>query len=258
MIGEIRAKSILNRSSIGDYCINPYVGCQHACIYCYADYYTRRRGYRGPWGSYVYTKINAPELLSREILRKRRGVVYLSSMTDPYQQVEERYGLTKRILDILLRHQWPVLIQTKSPLVLRDLDVVRRFERASVGFTIITLDEELRSRFEPGAPPVSARIDALKQLKESGVSTFAFVGPILPGTDLEELMLLISEVKDYAELIYFDRLNLKPGLRAKIDGIFSDMGIPRWASNLDEYYRRVKRELSRALERKRIRYVFVY
>jgi len=100
-IREIRAKSILNRSSIGDYVINPYVGCQHACVYCYAQFYASRWGRTEPRGSYVEVKVNAPELLAEEVRRKRKGVVYLSSMTDLYQPVEREYGITRRLLEIL-------------------------------------------------------------------------------------------------------------------------------------------------------------
>ncbi len=161
MIREVRAKSILNRSSIGDYVINPYVGCQHACIYCYAQFYARRWGRTEPWGSYVEVKVNAPELLAKEVGRKGAGVVYLSSMTDPYQPVEEEYGITRRLLHILVERDWPVLVQTKSPMVLRDVDVLRRFSQAKVGLTVITLDEKIRRAMEPAAPSVDERIEAL-------------------------------------------------------------------------------------------------
>ncbi|TDA41793.1 MAG: radical SAM protein, partial [Thermoproteota archaeon] len=130
---EVRARSILNRSAIGDYCINPYIGCQHACVYCYADYYTKMRGYTGEWGSYLYAKVNAPELLLKEIRRKRKGVVYLSSLTDPYQPVEMKYRLTRRILEVLMGYGWPVIIQTKSSSIIRDMDIITN-GNANVGF----------------------------------------------------------------------------------------------------------------------------
>ncbi len=257
MIKEIRAKSILNRSYIGDYCINPYVGCAHACIYCYAHYYTKLRGYSDPWGSYVYVKVNAPDLLSREIARKRKGVVYLSSLTDPYQPVESKYELTRKVLQILMRNGWPVIIQTKSPLVLRDIDVISSMD-ASVGFTIITLDESLRKSFEPHAPPVPDRIDALMKLKENGVRTFAFIGPILPKTSVRELINIVEEVKDYTDVIYFDRLNFKPGIFRKMDRAFSKMGLASWSANLNAYYERIKKSLEDYLRERKIKGIFVY
>jgi len=255
---EVRARSILNRSAIGDYCINPYIGCQHACIYCYADYYTRLRGYRGEWGSYVYAKVNAPDLLLKEIKRKRKGVVYLSSLTDPYQPAEIEYGLTRRVLEILMEHNWPVIVQTKSSLITRDMDVITRFGRADVGFTIITLDEGIRRRFEPFSSPISARIDSLERLKGEKVRTFVFIGPVLPGTEVEEVMKIVLEVKNYADVIYFDRLNLRPGVVERVDRALSEMGISGWLYGLDRYYINLKKSLAEFLERERIKYIFVY
>ncbi len=257
MIREIRVKSILNRSYIGDYCINPYIGCSHACVYCYAHYYTKLRGYSEPWGSYVYVKVNAPELLSREIRRRKKGVVYLSSLTDPYQQVESRYGITRKVLEILLRNRWPVIVQTKSPLVLRDIDLLSNME-ANVGFTIITLDEKLRRTFEPHAPPVSDRINALSRIKRRGIRTFAFIGPILPKTSLNELIQIIEAVRDYVDVIYFDRLNFKPSLRDRMDHVFSSMGLPDWSAGLSSYYVKIKRSLKEYLRKEDISGVFVY
>lgn len=254
---EVRARSILNKSAIGDYCINPYIGCQHACVYCYADYYTKMRGYTGEWGSYLYAKVNAPELLLKEIRRKRKGVVYLSSLTDPYQPVEMKYKLTRRILEILMGYGWPVIIQTKSSSIIRDMDIITN-GNANVGFTIITLDEDIRKRFEPFSSPVSSRIDALERFKRENVRTFVFIGPVLPGTKLDDLRDLIMAVKDHADLIYFDRLNLKPGLYNRIDRALSDIGVSNWIPELDKYYINLKKSLKEFLDEKRIKYVFVY
>ncbi len=258
MIEEVKVKSILNRSAIGDYCINPYIGCQHACVYCYADYYTRLRGYDRPWGSYIYVKMNALDLLLGEIIKKRRGVVYLSSLTDPYQQVEESYMLTRGILEVLMKNQWPVILQTKSPLVLRDLDIIKEFKGIEVGFTIITLDENIRRMFEPHAPPTLARIEALKELRGEGIKTFAFIGPILPETKIDELEDLVLTVRDYSDVIYFDKLNFKPGLFDRINRVFLRMGKPNWSSNLRNYYQEIKRSLMDFLGERRINYIFVY
>ncbi|MDK2384202.1 MAG: radical SAM protein [Candidatus Korarchaeota archaeon] len=258
MIREVRAKSILNRSSIGDYVINPYVGCQHACIYCYAQFYARRWGRTEPWGSYVEVKVNAPELLAREIERKRKGIVYLSSMTDPYQPVEREYELTRRLLDILRERDWPVLVQTKSPLVLRDADILGGFGQARVGMTIVTLKEEVRRVVEPGAPGVDERIQALEELKEQGIGTFAFIGPILPGTSVEEVLELVSALRGKADVLYFDRLNVKPGLKSKLDTAMRRLGVGNWDRDLDSYYRRMKARLTEELGSTGMRYVFVY
>lgn len=252
MISEIEAKSILNRSSIGDYCINPYVGCVHACVYCYASYYARRMGYAADWGSYVLVKRNALQLLGRELRRKKKGVVYISSLTDAYQPVEESYEITRRVLEVLISNGWPFMIQTKSPLVLRDLDLISSSRSAEVGFTVITLDEDIRKVLEPRAPAVEARIRALRELKDSGVRTFTFIGPVIPGTPIRDLMELVNEVREFSDVIYFDKFRAKPGLRDIREFISG-------AEDLDTeaYYYRMKSVIQEKLSGK-IKLAFLY
>lgn len=128
IVREIFTKSILSKSQIQDYAINPYVGCSHACRYCYAAFMRRFTGHKEKWGEFVDIKVNAPDLLAREIKKKRLGRVWVSGVCDPYQSVEKRYKLTARYLKILLENQWPVTIQTKSSLVLRDIDIFEKFK----------------------------------------------------------------------------------------------------------------------------------
>ena len=128
IVREIFAKSILSKSQIYDYAINPYVGCSHSCRYCYAAFMRRFTGHKEKWGEFVDIKVNAPELLAREIKRKRMGRVWVSGVCDPYQTAEKRYKLTARCLEILLEHQWSVTIQTKSSLVLRDIEILGKFK----------------------------------------------------------------------------------------------------------------------------------
>ena len=97
-IKEIHAKSILSPSKVYDYVINPYVGCQHACSYCYARFMKRFTGHKEPWGEFVDVKINAPDLLSKEIKRKKVGSVWVSGVCDPYQPLEKKYALTRRMI----------------------------------------------------------------------------------------------------------------------------------------------------------------
>ncbi|MEM3713012.1 MAG: radical SAM protein, partial [Thermoproteota archaeon] len=118
IIREVECKSILNKSAIADYCINPYIGCQHGCRYCYAAGITfKLRGRMEEWGEFLDIKTNAVILLSKEAKKKKVGRVYLSSLTDPYQPIEEKYELTRRIVEILVQNDFPVTIQTKSRLV---------------------------------------------------------------------------------------------------------------------------------------------
>jgi DNA repair photolyase len=202
VLKEIFAKSILSPSRIYDYAVNPYAGCSHACRYCYAAFMRRFTDHKEPWGEFVDVKINAPDLLAREIRRKRPGRVWVSGVCDPYQAAEKRYGMTRKCLEILAENQWPVTVQTKSSLVLRDIDILEKFEEAEVGFSITTADEKIRKIFEPGAPPIRERIQALSVLRSKGIRTFAMIAPILPGAEG-----LIDELPGKADHILIDRLN---------------------------------------------------
>jgi DNA repair photolyase len=179
---ERTARSVLSKTGIpgARWALNPYVGCAHACRYCYAEFMKKYTGHTEPWGTFVDAKVNAPEALERELRRAARGVVMLSSVTDCYQPLEERCRLTRRCLELLRAHRFPVRILTKSPLVLRDLDLLRRFTEIEVGLTVTTDEERMRRLFEPGAPPIADRVDALGRLREAGVRTYVFIGPMLP------------------------------------------------------------------------------
>ena len=201
-IREIKAKSILSKSQVCDYALNPYVGCQHGCVYCYAKFMKRFSGHWERWGEFVDVKTNAPELLSCEVKKKRVGRVWISGVCDPYQPLEKKYMLTKRCLAILVENSWPFTVQTKSPLVLRDIGIVKRSKDVEVGFTITTADEKIRKLFEPGAPPSRRRIEALVKLHVEGIRTFAMVAPILPGAEG-----LVSALKGNVEYVILDRLN---------------------------------------------------
>jgi DNA repair photolyase len=181
-ISERTARSVLSKTGIpgARWALNPYIGCAHACRYCYAEFMKKYTGHTEPWGTFVDAKVNAPEALERELRRAVPGVVMLSSVTDCYQPLEERYRLTRRCLERLLAHRFPVRILTKSPLVLRDLDLLRQFPQIEVGLTVTTDDERMRCLFEPGAPQIAARVDALRRLQEAGVRTYVFIGPMLP------------------------------------------------------------------------------
>ena len=183
IVKEIEAKSILTKSQIYEYTLNAYVGCQHDCLYCYAKFMKRFTGHREPWGAFVDVKINAPELLAREAKKKKKGRVWISGVCDAYQYLEKKYEVTRKCLEILVANSWPVTIQTKSPLVLRDMDILKRAEDAEVGFTITTADEKVRKIFEPGAPEVAKRAEALARLHAGGIRTYVMVAPMLPGAE---------------------------------------------------------------------------
>jgi DNA repair photolyase len=202
IVREILAKSILSKSQVYDYVVNPYVGCSHSCRYCYAAFMKRFTGHKEKWGEFVDIKINAPELLAREIRKKRVGRVWVSGVCDPYQAAEKKYRLTRRCLEVLLENQWPVTIQTKSSLVLRDVEILGRFNDIEVGFSITTADDKIRKLFEPGASPIKERLHALDVLHSKGIRTFAMIAPILPKSEG-----LIEQLPGKVDHILIDRLN---------------------------------------------------
>jgi DNA repair photolyase len=228
---EKRARSVLSKSGIpgADYCVNPYVGCSHACRYCYATFMKRFTDHSEPWGTFVDAKANAPEALCRELRRARPGRVMVSSVTDPYQPVERKCRLTRQCLEALLESDMQVGILTKSPLVLRDLDLFKRFgDRVEVGLTVTTDDESMRRLFEPHAPAVALRVKALRTLRERGVATYAFIGPVLPMNPKRLVRMLRPSVDD----VLISRMNYI----TKTAGLYRKHGLHRWLdrAHLDE------------------------
>ncbi len=177
-------------------------------------------------------KLNAPRLLEKQTRRAGAGTIILSSVTDPYQPLEARYRVTRGCLEVLRSRPFPLNILTKSPLVLRDLDLLKTFDNLSVGITITTDSDAVRKVFEPGAPPIKARVEALKTLHENGISTYAFIGPVLP-MDPE---VLARKVRPYVDKVLIDGMNYPSKTKAVyrrqvldewLDGVFIDGVIER-------------------------------
>lgn len=181
-VGSRTCKSALVRSGIPglQYALNPYVGCTHACVYCYATFMARHTGHTEPWGTFVDVKHNLAEVLAREVRRKQPGRVGLSTVCDPYQPIEAELGAARRALELLASARFPVSVMTKSDLVTRDIDILRRSPEASVEMTVTSLDENAVRFFEPGAPSTGARLEAARRLVEAGVEVGVFFGPVLP------------------------------------------------------------------------------
>jgi DNA repair photolyase len=235
-IKEIHAKAILSKSKIFPYVINPYVGCQHNCTYCYARFMKRFTGHSEPWGQFADVKINAIELLRHEITRKEQSRVWVSGVCDPYQPLERKYQLTRGCLQILVEHNWPVTVQTRSPLVLRDMDILQRGESFEVGMSITTADDNVRYLFEPSAPPIPERIRTLDELHQAGIRTFAMVAPLLPGC--EDLPDLLAGKVDF---VILDRMNYHHA-----DWVYRKYGLED--KNTDEFFDLVQQSLRLAFE----------
>jgi DNA repair photolyase len=206
IVKEVYAKTILSKSKVLDYTINPYIGCEHGCTYCYARFMKRFTGHTEKWGEFVDAKINAVSLLQREVKKKRVGSVWISGVCDPYQPREKEYELTRGCLEVLSRHSWPVTIQTKSPLVLRDLDLLRKSNETEAGLTITTSDENIRRIFEPNSPPIEERIKALEKLHSAGVRTYAMIAPLLPAAEG-----LVAKLNGKVDNVIIDRMNYHHG-----------------------------------------------
>ncbi|MBI4174023.1 MAG: radical SAM protein [Candidatus Aenigmarchaeota archaeon] len=179
LMREVESKSILTKSSLTDYCVNCYMGCSFGCSYCYAQLIIRKFHPGEKWGEYLDVKINAPQLLEKEIARAKRGTVMLSTVTDPYQPLEGKYRLTRQCLEILLAHDFPVTILTRSPLVTRDIELLKKFKDCTVGVSITTNDDKIKNIFEPLTPRFASRIETLKALHDAGLRTYSFIGPML-------------------------------------------------------------------------------
>ena len=234
IIREVQVKTILSVSKIHDYVINPYTGCQHACSYCYARFMKRFTGHIEPWGEFVDVKINAPDLLRREIVKKKRGEVWVSGVCDPYQPLEAKYLLTRKCLEILAQQNLPVIIQTRSPLVLRDIDILKKAHNFQVGFSITTADDSIRKLFEPNAPSIKDRIIALDVLHQAGIKTYAMIAPILPGAEG-----LVELLKGKVDCVLIDRMNYNYA-----DVIYRKCGMTDKLS--DDYVSRTAKELASA------------
>ena len=235
MIKEIKVKTALSPSQLLglDYALNPYRGCAHACVYCYAPSVIHWN--EGKWGELVEAKINLPRILSKELRMKKKGVVGLGTVTDPYQPAEKKYEITRRCLELLLMHDFPVCIQTKSSLVLRDIDLLKEFKNVEVGITLTALDDAVREKMEPEASSVKERLRALAGLRENGIKTWVFLGPVMPHiTEVEALVDVIAEAKP--EYVLVDRLRLKEGVWKSVREF-----IEEWKPELVNEYERIFR-----------------
>lgn len=246
IVKEVYAKTILSKSRVSDYTINPYIGCEHGCTYCYARFMKRFTGHKEEWGRFVDAKVNAPFLLQREIKKNQSGRVWISGVCDPYQPTEKKYELTMRCLEILSKHGWPVTIQTKSPLVKRDLELLTTFNDIEVGLTITTADDVIREMFEPRCSLIRDRIETLETLHSAGVKTYAMIAPLLPKA--ETLVAQLSEKVDY---VLIDRMNYHYA-----DWVYRKYGLEY--AMTDSFFTWKKNELSSALEREKIPYQLLF
>ena len=212
VIKQIDVKDIMTKSNspIGGYCVNPYVGCTHGCKYCYASFMKRFTGHTEEWGSFLDVK-KWPTIAN---LTKYKGQhIIIGTVTDGYLPQEAEYKNTRKLLEQLVGVDAELLICTKSDLVVRDLDLLKKFKKVTVSWSINTLDEGFKSDMDDSVS-IERKIQAMKLVYDAGIRTVCFISPVFPGiTDFKKIFAL---VKDQCDLIWLENLNLRGGFKGKI------------------------------------------
>lgn len=260
-IREIECRAAIGKCGFpgGGWAINPYIGCGHNCIYCYARFIKRFTGHTEAWGSFVDARTNIAEVLKKQIKssKYKKGTIYIGTVTDPYQQIEEKYHLTRKILEVLKNYPVNVSVLTKSDLILRDRDLLKQFKNLDVNFTIATLDEKWKKLTEPSSSTIKERLEAAKKLTKEGINAFAMMGPYWPiFTDPEALF------KEYKEVgirqVFTESFNTTGGnwteveeaLKKKYPDLLSQIeGILFNKENFSDFYREQEIKV-RALSKK--------
>jgi DNA repair photolyase len=202
-ISQVFRKFLLEPCGLEDYSfqLDPFIGCEHYCLYCYA-----LNNAQTDWKEEIFIHERFSQRLEQELSLIPPQPIYLGMNSDPYQPLEESYPQTRIAIEILQKKDFSVSILTKSPLVLRDIELLRKIPGASVGLSFAFHDEEIRKLFEAKAPPNSERLESLKALKEAGIKTYALICPVMPFfTDLRSLL---NELVPCADTIWLYRLRM--------------------------------------------------
>lgn len=242
-IREIEVRSIMTRSTlpVGGYSVNPYVGCTHACRYCYASFMKRFTKHSEPWGSFLDVKSWEPLKNPGKYNGSR---IVIGSVTDGYNPQEATFRRTRRILEELRGCTAEIMVCTKSDLVLRDLDLLKQFPKATVSWSINTLDEAFRANMDHAAT-IARRIEAMKQTYAAGIRTVCFISPIFPG--ITDAKAIIEQVKDFADLIWLENLNLRGQFKGSIMAYIREKH-PNLLPLYEEIYNRKRTDYWKGLE----------
>lgn len=212
IIQKIEVKSVLSKSNLPvcEYSVNPYVGCLHACQYCYASFMKRFTNHPEPWGDFLDVK-HWPEIKNPQKYAGKE--LFIGSVTDSYNPQEEVYGRTRALLTQLQGSGAKISIATKSDLILRDLDLIKSFPDARVSWSINTLDETFREDMDK-AVSIQRRLAAMKVFHDAGVRTTCFISPIFPG--ITDTKAIIQRARTQCNLIWLENLNLRGGYKTVI------------------------------------------
>ncbi len=208
-IVEYSSKTAISKSNLPelDYAVNPYSGCQHRCIYCFAIDFTRIDEARENWGRAVYVKTNLIDVLRNQIKGMKRGITGFSTVTDAYQPVEAKYRLTRQAVKLVLENGFRVTVQTKSPLAARDIDIFAQHRGTlDIGVTLTTLDRKKALEIETQTPAPSQRVKLLEKLHNDNLKTWIFIGPIIHGFNdsLDEIQEIFEIAKGTDSRIIYD------------------------------------------------------
>lgn len=202
-----------SRSPGADYALNPYGGCDHGCLYCYAQELTHI-----PWEEWrvVKVKANILDRLNKELPNVKEGTICIGTVTDPYQPAESRFELTRRCIKKLSGNNRKFHIDTKSDLILRDVDILKNAD-ADFSITITTIDDRISKMTEPGAPLPRRRLETMQAMVKEGLHTYALVGPILNTLEGKEKEFVEAIASTGVERIYLDKLHERPLLRQRME-----------------------------------------
>jgi DNA repair photolyase len=213
-LNVIEPKSVLNAWGMGGFTLNPYTGCTVGCAYCYVPHMRHNQLEARKWGTYVDIKEGAVELLNRQLARlKKPTSIFMSTATDPYQPVEERYQITRRMLEVFERHpQHALFILTKQALVERDSDILVRLPRVAVGMSISVMDDALARLIEPWAPATSERLALIGRLVNRSIPTYILWAPVIVPAQMSEAFIhnsVAAIAQTGTGALSFDTLNYR-------------------------------------------------
>lgn len=258
IIKEINVNDYLTKSNLpaSDYVINPYVGCSHGCKYCYASFMKRFTGHTEDWGTFVDVKKCDKKINLKKISKKN---VFLSSVTDCYNHLEEEYKITRTILEQLVNSDCYLSISTKSKLILRDIDLLKQVKNLSVSMSINTLNEDFRKDMD-NASTIKERLNTLKELHNNGIHTVLFMSPIFPY--ITEWKKIIEESKDYIDEYWFENLNLRGSYKTYILNYikgkypnYYDKYIDIYLKNNQDYWLNLANEIKSYCNKNYINYI---
>lgn len=227
-----RVKDYLNKTKLSylDYVINPYVGCPNNCLYCYASYMSSFSKHTEAWGEFVDAKLTRKRINLYKIWHKK---VMISTVTDPYNAYEEKYGITRKIMEQLVRADAYITVMTKSKLVLRDLDLLKNIKNLEVAISISILDDNLKEKIEPLSSSVKERIETLKALKDNKIKTIVFIAPVIP--EITDFRKIIEATHEYTDEYWFDKLTLRNSFKTKMFKFITE-DCPSYKSIFDDIY----------------------